>query len=163
MSSSLITGLGFDAHRFADEDHPRPFFLATLQWDGNGIEGDSDGDVVVHALIDAIGSASGLGDIGTLFGVGPDSHGAGMSGKAMLREVMERLYEHHCMVESASIVVIGNRPKFAARRLEAQQALSQLCDCQVSISATTTDHMGFTGRGEGIASIAHVLVRRATR
>lgn len=85
--------------------------LATLAWSGNGIEGDSDGDVVVHAMIDALLSAAHLGDIGTLFGVGESSQGAGMSGTAMLTRTMEHLHDHRCDPCSIAVCVIGNRPK----------------------------------------------------
>ena len=119
-------GQGFDAHRFASHDAGKPLWLACLRWYGDGIEGDSDGDVAAHALIDALLSAAGLGDIGMLFGVGSDSAGAGKHGDEMLRA--------------------------------AQQALSHAIGCEVSLTATTTDGMGFTGSGEGIAAIANALV-----
>ncbi|MEE1295333.1 MAG: 2-C-methyl-D-erythritol 2,4-cyclodiphosphate synthase [Bifidobacterium sp.] len=157
MSGTLATGLGFDAHRFASD--PRPLYLATLEWDGTGIEGDSDGDVAVHALVDAYCSAAGLGDIGTVFGVGPDSLGAGMHGDAMLRHVMDLLAARGCAPASASVVVVGNRPKIGPRRAEAQEALCAILGCPVSLTATTTDGMGFTGRGEGLAAMATVLMR----
>ena len=159
-SSDLRNGLGFDAHRFADARNPRPFFLACLEWEGNGVEGDSDGDVAVHALIDALSSATGLGDIGTLFGVGADSRGAGMRGEAMLRETLRLVHAHGFEPVSMSISIIGNQPKIGCRRDEAQQRMSQICGCPVGITATTTDGMGFTGRGEGLAAIASVLVRK---
>lgn len=159
MSLHIRNGLGFDAHRFADESNPKPFFLALLNWDGNGIEGDSDGDVVAHALIDAMLSACSLGDIGTMFGVGKNSRGAGMHGDQMLRETVNRVRGEGFQLLSASVSVIGNRPKIGSRRDEAMRALSMACGCPVSLTATTTDGMGFTGRGEGIAAIATVLVQ----
>lgn len=158
MNESLRIGQGFDAHRFADERDPRPLMLATLAWSGNGIEGDSDGDVVVHAMIDALLSAAHLGDIGTLFGVGESSQGAGMSGTAMLTRTMEHLHGHRCDPCSIAVCVIGNRPKLGPRRAQAEAQLSAICGCQVSLTATTTDGMGFTGRGEGIAATATALV-----
>lgn len=158
MNESLRIGQGFDAHRFADELDPRPLMLATLAWNGNGIEGDSDGDVVVHAMIDALLSAAHLGDIGALFGVGKSSQGAGMSGAAMLTRTMEHLREHHCAPCSIAVCVIGNGPKLGPRRSQAEAQLSAICGCQVSLTATTTDGMGFTGRGEGIAATATALV-----
>lgn len=132
--------------------------LATLAWDGNGIEGDSDGDVVVHAMIDALLSAAHLGDIGTLFGVGKSSQGAGMSGAAMLTRTMEHLHAHRCTPCSIAVCIIGNRPKLGPRRIQAETQLSAICGCQVSLTATTTDGMGFTGHGEGIAATATALV-----
>ena len=150
MNAVPAIGQGFDAHRFA-EDPARQLWLAGLLWDGAGIEGDSDGDVAAHALIDALLSAAGLGDIGGLFGVGADAPGAGMHGVDVLRS-------HGRMPSSASVVIIGNRPKIGRRREEAERALSDAVGCRVTVTATTTDHMGFTGRGEGIAAIANALV-----
>ncbi|PST47449.1 2-C-methyl-D-erythritol 2,4-cyclodiphosphate synthase [Bifidobacterium callitrichos] len=157
-------GQGFDAHRFASADAAeavvRPLWLAGIEWpgEGSGIEGDSDGDVAAHALIDALLSASGLGDIGSLFGVGSSAHGAGMHGVAMLRETVAYLESHGFTPSSASVAIIGNRPKIGRHRAETVRALSEAVGCPVSVTATTTDRMGFTGRGEGIAAIASALV-----
>lgn len=158
-------GQGFDAHRFAAEGSGRPLWVAGLRWDGEGegIEGDSDGDVAAHALIDALLAAAGLGDIGSLFGVGARSEGAGQHGVPMLRRTADYLHEHGFAPQSASVVVIGNRPKIGRRRAEAQQALSEAVGCAVSVTATTTDRMGFTGSGEGIAAIANAIVAEADR
>ena len=155
---SMRIGQGFDAHRFASHDAGKPLWLACLRWDGDGIEGDSDGDVAAHALIDALLSAAGLGDIGMLFGVGSDSAGAGKHGDEMLRATVAYLRAHGMRPVSASVVVVANRPKIGKRRDEAQQALSHAIGCEVSLTATTTDGMGFTGSGEGIAAIASALV-----
>ncbi|EFA22152.1 2-C-methyl-D-erythritol 2,4-cyclodiphosphate synthase [Bifidobacterium gallicum] len=157
----LRVGVGFDAHRFIDADDPRaaePMHLACLLWPGPGIQGDSDGDVVVHALIDALLSAADLGDIGSYFGVGADSQGAGRTGRSMLQEIVAYLDDHGAYAINASVCIVGNRPKFSARRREAQQALSSIMGCSVTVTATTTDGMGFTGKGEGIAAIANCLV-----
>lgn len=156
-------GQGFDAHRFAAPDADRPLWLACLPWDGAGIEGDSDGDVAAHALIDALLSAAGLGDIGSLFGVGSDSAGAGQHGGAMLRHTASVLAEHGFAPVSASVVIIGNRPKIGSRRVQAEQALSAAVGCPVSVTATTTDGMGFTGVGQGVAAIANALVAETGR
>ena len=137
-------GQGFDAHRFASHDAGKPLWLACLRWEGDGIEGDSDGDVAAHALIDALLSAAGLGDIGTLFGVGSQSDGAGKHGAEMLRTTVDYLNER------------GMKPVSA--REEAERALSEAIGCEVSMTATTTDGMGFTGSGEGVAAIADALV-----
>ena len=152
-------GQGFDAHRFASHDAGKPLWLACLRWDGDGIEGDSDGDVAAHALIDALLSAAGLGDIGMLFGVGSDSAGAGKHGDEMLRATVAYLRAHGMRPASASVVGVANRPKIGKRRDEAQQALSHAIGCEVSLTATTTDGMGFTGSGEGIAAIASAMVK----
>ena len=114
--------------------------------------------VAAHALIDALLSAAGLGDIGMLFGVGSDSAGAGKHGDEMLRATVAYLRAHGMRPVSASVVVVANRPKIGKRRDEAQQALSHAIGCEVSLTATTTDGMGFTGSGEGIAAIASALV-----
>ena len=151
-------GQGFDAHRFASHDAGKPLWLACLLWDGDGIEGDSDGDVAAHALIDALLSAASLGDIGMLFGVGADSAGAGAHGDEMLRKTVDHLHDHGMRPVSDSVVVIANRPKIGRRREEARQALSRAVGCDVSLTATTTDGMGFTGDGQGIAAIANALV-----
>ncbi|NEG78342.1 2-C-methyl-D-erythritol 2,4-cyclodiphosphate synthase [Bifidobacterium avesanii] len=153
-------GQGFDAHRFAPDGSGRELWVAGLKWDGQGegIEGDSDGDVAAHALIDALLSAARLGDIGTLFGVGSDSAGAGQHGLPMLEHTVAHLRAHGVEPSSASVVVIGNRPKIGKRRAEAEAALSRAVGCPVSVTATTTDRMGFTGSGEGIAAIANALV-----
>ncbi|KAB8297585.1 2-C-methyl-D-erythritol 2,4-cyclodiphosphate synthase [Bifidobacterium apri] len=149
-------GIGFDAHRFAQDS--RPLWLACLEWEGIGIEGDSDGDVAAHALIDALLSAAGLGDIGMLFGVGADSAGAGAHGFDMLQTTRDTLRKHGFMALNASVVVIGNRPKMSAKRRQAEQMMSHAAGCPVSITATTTDGMGFTGAGEGLAAMATAMV-----
>ncbi|RSX55880.1 2-C-methyl-D-erythritol 2,4-cyclodiphosphate synthase [Bifidobacterium dolichotidis] len=160
MNTQQRVGTGFDAHRFVSIDDGQPMHLACIEdWPGPRIEGDSDGDIAVHALIDALLSASGLGDIGSMFGVGHNAKGAGMTGSSMLTEVRELLHEHHIEPINASICIIGNRPKFSPRRSEAQQRMSDILGCPVSITATTTDGMGFTGQGEGIAAIANCLVQ----
>lgn len=161
MNNDLRIGQGFDAHRFAESSSSRPLHVACLSWPGAGIEGDSDGDVAAHALIDALLSAAGLGDIGSLFGVGADSEGAGMQGRVMLKRTVAYLHDHGFMPVSASVVVIGNRPKIGPRRSEAVQAMSEAVGCPVSLTATTTDGMGFTGSGDGIAAIANALVRQS--
>ena len=109
-------------------------------------------------MIDALLSAARLGDIGTLFGVGSQSDGAGKHGAEMLRTTVDYLNEHGMRPSSASVVVIANRPKIGKRREEAERALSEAVGCDVSLTATTADGMGFTGSGEGIAAIANALV-----
>ena len=155
---TLRVGQGFDAHRFAVRG--RDMWLAGLRWDDErtGLDGDSDGDVVVHALIDALLSAAGLGDIGSLFGVGAHARGAGMHGADMLRETVAHVHAHGAVVQSACVTLVGNHPKIGSRRCEAEALLSRLVGGQVSLTATTTDRMGFTGRGEGLAALATALV-----
>ena len=171
-SAGVLIGQGFDAHRFAPAGSGRALWIAGLYWPASdscseadaakyeGIEGDSDGDVAAHALIDALLAAARLGDIGSLFGVGADAHGAGRHGIDMLQEVVAHLASNGYTPASASVVIIGNRPKIGTRRAEAEAALSAAVGCPVSVTATTTDHMGFTGRGEGIAAIANALVEK---
>lgn len=156
--SPLRTGLGFDAHRFSFAEPPKPLWLACLLWEGRGLEGDSDADVVAHAIIDALLSAAQLGDIGTFFGVGGQSRAVAMHGDTMLSEVSQYISEHSFELINVSAVIIGNSPRISARKKEAEIALSKAAGCAVSLSATTTDSMGFTGAGEGLAAMATALI-----
>jgi 2-C-methyl-D-erythritol 4-phosphate cytidylyltransferase/2-C-methyl-D-erythritol 2,4-cyclodiphosphate synthase len=150
-------GQGFDAHRF-DFASSRPLMLATLEWEAPALAGHSDGDVAVHALVDALAAAAGLGDIGTLFGSGDPKY-AGAASSTFLTETMALIRTAGYTVVNANVQVIGNRPALQPRRAEAQAALEALLEAPVNISATTTDGMGFTGRGEGLAAIASCLLR----
>lgn len=155
-SSSPRIGIGTDIHRLVPG---RPLWLAGLEWPDeiNGLEGHSDGDAVAHAMVDALLSAAGLGDIGGNFGVS-DPAWAGASGLDFLRETARRVRAAGFEIGNVAVQAIGNSPRVGSRREQAQTALSNAIGAPVSLSATTTDGLGLTGRGEGIAAIATALL-----
>jgi 2-C-methyl-D-erythritol 2,4-cyclodiphosphate synthase len=151
----MRVGIGIDVHRFADD---RPLMLACLSWPGTrGLSGHSDADVAAHAAADALLSAAGLGDLGSVIG-SADPRWADASGAAILTHICALVRSEGREVVNIAIQIIGNEPRFAARRTEAEAAMSAIVGAPVSIGATTTDGLGLTGRGEGLAAMATALL-----
>jgi 2-C-methyl-D-erythritol 4-phosphate cytidylyltransferase/2-C-methyl-D-erythritol 2,4-cyclodiphosphate synthase len=159
LLSGARTGIGSDAHRFSN-DSTKVLLLGCLEWRGHrGLEGHSDGDVIAHSIVDALLSAAGLGDIGSNFGVDRPEF-AGASGEVFLRGALELLSKAGLEPVNVSVQLIGNEPKLSPRRLELESHLGSIIGAPVSVSATTTDGLGFLGSDEGLAAIATSLVRK---
>ncbi len=160
FDSNLRTGIGTDTHRFSSDDSKK-LFLGTVLWPGErGLDGHSDGDALSHAIVDALLSAAGLGDIGSNFGVDRVEF-QGANGKVFLEATISLLAANNFSVQNVAVQVIGNRPKIAPMRQEVESALSAIIGAPVSLSATTTDGLGFLGNDEGVAAVATALIQNS--
>ncbi len=159
-SADQRIGIGTDTHRFT-ADPAKPLYLGTVEWAGEpGLDGHSDGDAVSHAIVDAMLSALGLGDIGTNFGVDRPEF-AGANGAVFLTASLDMIQRAGWRIANVSVQIIGNRPKVAPHRIKVEQVLTELLQAPVSLGATTTDALGFLGTSEGAAPVATVLLQRA--
>ena len=154
----IRVGIGTDAHAFS-KDPARKLWLAGLLWDGEiGVDGHSDGDVAAHAICDALLAAANLGDLGSNFGVSEPKY-AGASGATLLAETLVKVKASGFVIENVAVQIVANKPKIGTRRAEAIAAISAaLNGAQVSVSATSTDGLGFTGEGKGLSAIATALI-----
>ncbi len=154
---SLRTGIGTDVHRFT-ADAEKPLYLGTVIWPGErGLDGHSDGDAVSHAIVDALLSAAGLGDIGANFGVDRPEF-AGANGRVFIEATLKLLQQKGFSVRNVAVQIIGNRPKVAPMRAEVEKVLTDIIGAPVTLGATTTDGLGFLGNAEGVAAIATALI-----
>ena len=154
-SGGARSGIGIDIHAY---DESAPLWLGGLHWpDEPGLAGHSDGDALSHAICDALLSAAGLGDLGSRFGT-TDPRFADAHGEVFLRATIELVAGAGFRIQNVAVQVIGNRPRLAARRSELEKHLSDVVGAPVSVAATTSDGLGFTGSGEGLAAIATALL-----
>lgn len=154
-ASTVRTGIGVDVHAY---DAAEPLWLGGLYWpDEVGLAGHSDGDAMCHAICDALLSAAGLGDIGGKFGT-DDPRFAGAHGEVFIAATVDLVTGAGYTVGNVAVQLIGNGPRLGERRMELEKHLSALVGAPVSVSATTSDALGFTGRGEGVAVMATALV-----
>lgn len=161
---NLRTGIGIDVHAYDPDPAPDAVLhLAGLEWPGERpLAGHSDADVAAHAAADALLSAAGLGDLGAQFGTA-DPEWAGASGARLLGEAAARVRAAGWEIGNVAVQVVGIRPRLGPRRAEAEAALSAACGAPVTVSATTSDGLGFTGRGDGVAALATALLVPAPR
>ena len=160
FGNHLKTGIGTDVHRFTD-DAAKPLYLGTVIWPGErGLDGHSDGDAVSHAIVDALLSAAGLGDIGSNFGV-DRAEFAGANGQVFIEATLQLLKKQGYSVQNVAVQIIGNRPKVAPMRASVEQVLSAIVGAPVTLGATTTDGLGFLGNDEGVAAVATALIQRS--
>ena len=151
-------GIGVDVHAYAPVDSARVLHLAGLEWPGErALEGHSDADVAAHAAADALLSAAGIGDLGSNFGTSEPAW-AGAAGAVLLAEAARRVRAAGYEIGNVAVQVIAVRPRIGTRRAEAERVLGAAIGAPVTVSATTTDGLGLTGRGEGVAAVATALV-----
>lgn len=154
---NMRTGIGVDVHRFTD-DPAKALYLGTVVWSGErGLDGHSDGDAVSHAIVDALLSAAGLGDIGANFGVDRQEF-AGANGRVFMEATLDLLKQKGFRVLNVAVQIIGNRPKVSPMRSQVEKVLSEILGAPVTLGATTTDGLGFLGNDQGVAAVATALI-----